>query len=496
MPIHPSGFWMPEISVAQAKIFNCYKRYVLASGPRKSSKTYGNLHRLTRHAWETDRGSIAIFSKNIKVAKEGGVWADLTDIIWPEWFKSGIGIEYGKVGKNYAPGQDGQTRTLYCKLKNRHGNYTKVYLNSLDFDGDVENALKERRFSMIYFAELSKFKTRKVFDTAIMSLRIPHLRYEDHMFLADTNPADEGENSWIYKLWYEERIREMHEDPEFQKDLELVEIMLHENPYLSERERKDVIAAHRHDPDLYARYVDGKWTASNKDSFFVDTYREERHTIGDATKADEVDWEILLPPEKTTTLYTGWDIGDINHAAHIAYKAQDEKGDNHYGVLDEQVVIGERIKLADFVEGFMELMRKWQDFLGTPIIWRHWSDNSSWKYSAAAESTEELIVRRVSGGLIRLGAAPKFNGSVKKRVDLTKIILFENRLIVSAHCIRTRQMFKGLRPGGGKLKYIADNEHKHSFDSLTNIIIAEEPVDLARYQPQAGKIEKEIIELG
>lgn len=484
------------MSHKQLEAFNSYKRYLLLSGPRKSSKTYANEHRLTRHAWETDRGCISIISKNIKTAKEGGVWADLTNIIWPEWFNSGIGIEYGKVGKNYAPGQDGQTRTLYCKLRNRHGNYTTIYLNSLDYDGDVENLLKERRFSMIYFPELSKFKTRKVFDIATQSLRMPHLRYEDHQLIADTNPADEGEDSWIYMLWYLERIQENHPDPEFQKDLELIEIMLHENPYLSEREKKDVIAAHRHDPDLYARYVDGKWTSSTKDSFFADTYREEVHVLGNANSANEGDWEVLLPPENTLTLYTGWDIGDINHAAHIAYKSQDAAMSNQYGIIDEQVVIGERIKLSDFVEAFMELMQKWVDFIGRPILWRHWSDNSSWKYSAAAESTEELIVRRASDGLIKLHAAPKFNGSVKKRVDLTKILLFENRLLVSAHCIRTRQMFKSLRPGGTRIKYIADTEHKHPFDSFTNILIAEEPQDLARYQPTTGRSKPKMIELG
>ncbi|MDU9793834.1 hypothetical protein RGC27_08320, partial [Helicobacter pylori] len=76
--------WIPTISPKQVEIFNCYKPFVLVNGPLKSTKTIGCLHRMIRHAWETDGGRILIITKTIKNAIEGGVWTDFTDVCMPE----------------------------------------------------------------------------------------------------------------------------------------------------------------------------------------------------------------------------------------------------------------------------------------------------------------------------------------------------------------------------------------------------------------------------
>lgn len=486
---------MPNLSPKQLEVYNCYKRYLLVSGPRKSGKTWASLERISRHIWETNHGCVALFSKTVKASKEGGVWKALTEIVWPKWFEAGIGFKYVK-----SPMQDGQTRTMFCKIANMHGNYTTVYLNSLEHVNQAEDKLKERVFSMVYFSELSKFKDRNVFTHAAETLRMPHLDYDDHMFLADTNPADEGEDSWIWKLWFEERRRVDHEDPDFQNDLQLIEIMMTENPFLSQRALMDVIAKYRHDPDQYARYVEGKWVRASRDAFFSLNFKPVEHVVGNIMPKREEDWEIILPHESCTTLYCGWDIGDKNPALSLMQKrtieTEPSKPLNVYDVLDELVVNNQEVGLRDFVEEVMELMVKWETFLGRPLQWVHWSDTSSFGHKIIADATEALRVLQFSEGAIQLQGAYKKAGSQRKRVDLTNRLLFENRIHFSANCVKHIEMMKVLRRGPNQGQYIADIDAKDIFDAFSYVLISEEPKDLAlAAYPRVGKRAPQIVEV-
>jgi len=90
MPIDANGNWYPNIFPKQIQIYNDFHRYVLVSGPRKSGKTTGCIHKIARHLWETPYpyARVGMFCKLMKTAKEGGVWDDLTKIVMPEWLNS------------------------------------------------------------------------------------------------------------------------------------------------------------------------------------------------------------------------------------------------------------------------------------------------------------------------------------------------------------------------------------------------------------------------
>src|SRR5262249_18987491 len=126
--------------------------------------TWAVLHKLVRHLWDTDGARLAMFSKTMKKSKEGGTWSDINRITLPEWIASGIGLRYTTKTNEGTPGPkiDGQTRTPYFRITNRHGTTSEAMLFSLDYDKDVEDKLKEMRFSCIYFSELSKFRERMV----------------------------------------------------------------------------------------------------------------------------------------------------------------------------------------------------------------------------------------------------------------------------------------------------------------------------------------------
>lgn len=472
MPII-DGYWNPLLSPKQAKIASCRKRYHLVSGPKKSGKTLGCCHRVIRHAFETDRARVGLFTKTTKVAKDGGVWTDLTEIVLPEWINGNIGLELVT-----PPRVDGQTRQLYFEILNQHGTKSRISLNSLDYDLDIEAVIRGKRYSMIYFNELSNFKNRKVFDVSIDQLRCVHLGYDDHQWLADCNPADEGEESWIYKIFYVERTDEGHPDIAFRNDLELTEVMIEDNPFLNDRERANLYATFRHDPDLFNRYIRGLWTTGTSDSHFADVFRPEIHVIGDTTHMREEEWEVLLPSESCTELITGSDIGSINHSIHIIAPTVIE-GKISYDVIDEIVLIGEKIGLGDLTDIWMEKMAYWEKFLGHPIHWRHWSDKSAFdSYRPMAELYDYTFIHKHSGGKIMLQAAPKFPESVRKRVDVVRRLLFSDRLLISAKCTKTISMLRSLKKGKNTEYVDRGSIHKHPFDSLSYALLAEAPSDL------------------
>lgn len=484
MPII-DGYWHPNLSIKQAHIASCRKRYHLVSGPKKSGKTIGCCHRVIRHAFETDRARVGVFTKTIKVAKDGGVWTDLVDIALPEWIAGNIGLELVT-----GPKVDGQTRQVYFEILNKFKTKSRIVLNSLDYDKDIEAAIRGKRYSMIYFNELSNFRDRIVFDISIDQLRCVHLGYDDHQWLADCNPADDGEESWIYKLFYIERADEGHADPTFRNDIELTEVMIEDNPFLNDRERTNLYATFRHDPDLFDRYIKGLWVTATRDSHFTDVFRPEFHIIGDATHMREEEWDVLLPSEGCADLISGSDIGSINHSFHIIEPLLVD-GKITYNVIDELVLIGEKVGLGDLTDMFMEKMDYWESFLGRPVLWRHWSDKSAFdSFRPMAELYDQQFIHKYSDGRISLQAAPKFPESVRRRVDVIRRLLFAERLLVSAKCIRTISMLRSLKRGKGASFVDRSSIHKHPFDSLSYALLAEAPADLEpeRVEPRSGKL--------
>jgi hypothetical protein len=472
MPLDASGYWYPSISPKQLEIFNSTGRYLLVSGPRYSSKTIGVLHRLMRHCWETRSGRVGIFCKTIRNAKSG-VWSDLIDVILPEWEANLDGFKV-----TVPPKVDGVTKMHYMRIANMHGNETEIQLHSLDVDHDIEEKIKGTRFSLIFFSELSNFKDSCVFTISKGQLRLPGLPYQKHQWIGDTNPAEEGTNSWIYKMWYEEPGKDDHPDPEYIAQFDLIEAMVDDNPYLSEYDKKDLIATFRPDPELYDRYVLGKWTASSSNSHFGKVFKFDTHVVGNIDSPIENEWEVILPTNNCTELIGGWDLGDRNHAFHILEKVNTVQG-TRWTVLDELVVLHADVSLEDFTGEAMDRIERLEEHLGNEVRWTHWSDTSSMvRYRASANTYDHRVVAAASNGKINLIGAPKFSGSVRQRVKLLKDLLMQNRLHVSAHCVKTVEMFRYLRRGKSVGQYVIGDDNKHSFDSLSYALIGEMSADL------------------
>lgn len=281
-----------------------------------------------------------------------------------------------------------------------------------------------------------------------------------------------------------------------QSDMSVLEVFLEDNPYLSKEEYDEVVSAHSHDPALYARYVKGEWVTASSDAFFNGLFDEDLHVIGNCDSADESLWEGILPTPDRAELFTSWDTGDKNSAILFISRERSESGKYFYSIFDEVVVIDEQVLMEDLVTTVLRKMDKWDNYMGAPQRWQHFSDTSSWNYKIAAQASEQIMIQKLSRGRIRLYAADKYSGAALDAVDMVKRLLFEGRIFFAAHCKYTIEMMKGLSPqrtASGIIK-IPHSPLSHPFDSLRYGLMSLEPQALARESsPRSGSIRPRIV---
>lgn len=458
----------------QIDIFNAgtiedgFKRYILVDGGRLNGKTVGVAHRVFRHLWETPGARFGIVSKTYKAAKQGGVWADLTDIAAPVWInpeqplmgETGMPMEYtSRNGVGVGPAMDPLTRTPYFRVRNMYGGESECYLISLDNDNEIEQKLKSTRWSGLWISELSNFESRIVFDLSILQLRMFHLSAEQHIWIADTNPPEIGEDAWFYKLWYEEIIQENHPRPGFQKALRHIHVKLEDNiAYLSPIQVDALKGTYANDPGEYARHVDGEYVKGHGtlDKHFADVIIPDIHYIEPAIGVDKT----------TDTLYTGWDPGDINHSGHILER-RIVNDVAYWMVLEEVVVVGDRLRIEDFAYMMWEKMLALQHFYKKQFEFVHWADDTAVNAfrSQSGGYDADAIFKATNGNVLLQGAA-KPDGSVRDSVRILRRFLRDERLFVGRNCPQTIDMLEGLRVSKDPKVVVDDGPLKHPFDSL------------------------------
>jgi hypothetical protein len=317
------------------------------------------------------------------------------------------------------------------------------------------------------------------------------LPWDQHQWLADTNPPESGTNNWQHDMWFKERDRENHEDPEYQAQICRIDFTLDDNPFLDDREKKTLIAKYKHRKSLYNRYILGLWEEDMTDGCFSEVFREDIHVLGNIQESDRSKWDIITPTRGCYELMLGLDLGETNHAAVIVEKIGTPSGEPVWAVLDEVVSTEKKVSLREFTEALLFRMSFWESYVKTnhnrELRWKTWSDNSIYRYRSAAEVDEALIVRNLSGGKIRPIATKKFPGSVIARKDILYRLLWEKRIYFSAICPDSISMLKALKPGTTKLEPIKRSRHKHPFDALTYILIGEEPMALEEAGPNISR---------
>jgi len=498
MPTNESGLWEPNLSPKQLEVFRCTDRYVLVTGPRLTGKTVPTMHRIIQHAWTTPDARIGMFTKTIKAGK-GGVWADLTGFAMKEWMEAGLETQDGKEfgytrnksdSKNSVAGPriDGATRMHYLTMRNYWGGESRIELHSLDFDDDIAEKLLNTRFSMIYFAELQNFQSRSVFDLSIQQLRNYGLPYDCHQWISDTNPPEQGVDHFAYDIWFRERIMESF--PEYcrtdndrerfrrrQRGLKLFEFDFDDNPFVDPQQIADLKATYYGKVDEYDRFVLGKWTKTGRSGRWFPMFSNQ-HVIGNCEGIEQAEWEYLNPSKKCTTLYCGFDTGQVNHAAVIMQKRIGSDGEVNWDILDELVSLKEDMLLSDFAEIFASKMDAIEALIGKKVRWISWADSSLDAFRSSSPQTEASIVESFAGGRLSLQFAfeAKLPNSMRKRLQLVADMVARNRIHVSAQCTYAIQMFRELcRPNNrnSNLLIPKGDENKHVWDAISYVIYSE-----------------------
>lgn len=512
MPFDSEGRWHPGTSPKQDALRELCrkKKFVLAAGPRFSTKTLGCLHAIVEHGWNTRRGNDCIITISQTVGIDSGVWKDLTDVVIPQWIEGDFGLEWVK-----EPYTMGVSKKPTCEIVNKYGvdlsgserkkagGTTVFQLESLKVEDEVEDRFKPRRYSGIYVPELSTFRKRNTFTTWTECLRLLGLPANEHLFLADTNPSDEGEASWIYQVWFTLLNMDAEavppEDRALRDNLGRMDFDISDNIFDTSERIAELISKYHHDPDLYARYIEGQWVTASEDALFYKVYRPGFHEIGEYETPANKEPVMMVPEEGCIELLSGWDLGVTNSAVVIAEKVITkrllpnpgkpgeliEKDVPILKFLDELVLVGEDFLMEDFVLEFLKKRAFWEMVCGRPgrILWTNWSDRSAFDFvEPVTKRYHHQIVYDASGGLIQLQAADRGPGSVLERVDMWRKFLFDERLFFSrTKCHKLITMNKSIKRGTSRISVISTGSvHKHPFDAGSYIAASEFPNELQR----------------
>lgn len=499
----PQPMWLPPINLKQFEVFQCFKRYPLVHGPRKSSKTWGIIHKVIRHCFDLDGAMFAIVCKTIKNAKASGVWTLLCNVMLPFWER---GIPTGKwepwmppMWQVGCPGFEvvegpkttGDTKMSFVKIRNRHGTVSEIQCHSLEHDNEVQAKFKGPAYSGFWLSEFDQYmKSRDAFDIFCDALRMPGIPYDQHQIICDCNPPESGPNNWMHDLWFKSvdnpTTDETSAEKRLREHLQRILIMIEDNPQLDPMEKEDLYARYRKRASLFNRFCLGKWEEDVTDGFFSDVYDEGVHIIGKVDGPPETH-EVAVPTARCRVLLRGWDAGlSKNHSFHILEKIMSEHEGRQFVqfcVLDEVVIIREKISLTEFTLMCLERVDVWNKYMlknhNIQLQWRDWSDADALDFRAQAGKSYAGTIYEASNGRMSLQAAPKYKNSKKDRVDLIWQLLHAQRLHISAQLQRTRAMVVNLKAGTGT-DYIKKGDHVHPFDSMSYPIIAEAPLDMIK----------------
>lgn len=481
----PKPKWKPDISEKQQQLVRlCHRRqgaprFILVSGPRHSTKTVGCCHAIVDHLWNVDRAEFACVAPTMTTADDAGFWKSLTNKVIPEYMEGKFGLKW-VTKPNYS-----RTKKNFFEITNKHGTVSRCQLDSLQWEDDAEDKYKNKNYSGIYVSELSYYRKRATFDTLRQTLRGLGWQQWEFMFLADTNPAPEGQSHWAWQVWYDERLREdQNEDFKlWQKQLALMEFKVQDNVFMDAEWHRAQAIMYAHSEDLMARYYYGKWVTASGNSVFYDSFRPSAQIVGEHETPVNQDPEIIIPQENCTDLITGWDPGVSNSAFYIIEKVWILRHDRNgvqkevslFNFLDEVLFLNDERGLDEFVESCMEKITFWEQFMGRDIRWRNWSDRSAFDMrTGVANVYQHQLIRQMSEGKIILQAADRRPGSIRPRIELFKKLLYEDRIrICRSRCPHLIESLQGLPPGRQGAIINKLSHFKHAFDAASYAVCSE-----------------------
>jgi hypothetical protein len=466
-----------------------HRKAIGVFGTRLSGKTTAALGCIADHMWRTKNAAVLILVGTMGGGSTSGVWNLLTETVLPSWFEHDICNDEKNQPMRMKWAPKGEPRAtiakkLVCATTNMHGGISKLELDSLNHEEDVELNYKSRYYTMVYWSEAGEFTQDSSFTTLFLDLRGAGYAPDDFVMLVDANPPDSGEDHFLFKRFFVDRVASDLdiEQQAIANCLHVTNWTMEDNPFLTEDEKNATKGLYRSDPDRYDRYIRGMWKRALKDALFADCFIKAIHVYGDPR--DETPM-LLLPSENCYELITSHDAGGMNPVSYIVEEIvfnqtyEDRSGKQRtrqvsfFQYLDELAYIGKRISVADFTRLKMEKLDFWEKEIGAPVTWWHYSDMS------ALDFTESIADRTVademfaeSEGRIKLIGVEKGAGSVGLRIRLWRKLLTENRVVISGlKCPMLVEMSQSIRRGPADGTVAKGDRFKHPFDAGTYCLV-------------------------
>lgn len=487
----PQEGWIPDLGTVGLEIFNSTAAYNLVHAERFSGKSIAVLHKLTRHVYDYPNAIAVISALTRSQAQIGGVWGKLTDIVLPHWVE-GIGLSGEGAKGQIHPRQD-DVRNRIVWIANRYGGWSLIVLRTMLYADQIQGRLRGMEYTFFMFDEL---QTTGPEDDVYFTKPIQQLyRRSDvplQQYFATTNPADEGEEHWVWKRFLDPE-KKLQSNP---SDYKSFYLPFSENRWITKYQRKQYIEIlkeeGRGDPTADDRNIHGLWVARPKGGgLFNGFYMETVHVIGTKKRR-------LLPLEKLPMIYVGYDMGPRNTSISFEQRIPIEKGAGDlWTIFDEIVLISENVPLRQKVLMLLAKMNFWCKHMDVAFSFLHISDNQafnqkdndgSYEFRKVLNISKELLLKDRQNGSpkypalthirqVQMKPAPKPQGSVSSRViALQSLLIADAGLRVSATCEHHIRMLRNLQENPDKLGHPLKTKSGeiHVFDSCTYPIYATE----------------------
>lgn len=494
--------WKPRLFPKQEGILLDAHKILLVCGPRFSGKSIGIAHKCVMRAWDTWECNIAVVVSSYKVATGGGSWNDV-EIACREWAEAGIESEYGVtfeiMSSDPTTGRPGsklqkESRTPMLEIRNKFGNISTIRLISIDNENEIEEKTKSGRYQLIWLVELSNFKSRRIVTCFYPLLRSAltdshlnpeHVGYfpeDKYQLISDTNPAQDGKQSWIYQWFYEGNCegvpaKDMPYVEAFKKKKHVMEIFIEDNIYLDSEKKSELIGLFAGDPVDYQRFVEGIWPDGTLDkaAMFGDVFTEQLIVEGQ-----------IEVGELTDTLITGFDCGPVNKAFALLER-RIENGKTMWMLLDEVVYVGNSVPLDEFVYEVMSKIMEINDLYKKirpnfkEFKFDHWSDSSSWNLNGDdGTGTEAVEIFNLSRRTIQLQPVEKASKSVEVSCQILRRLMREERFFIGSNCPHAKESFQKIKRTSKAGKTLdPGDKYKHILDAVRYPIFMHEMQEMA-----------------
>lgn len=465
----------PNLSDTQTRIYRDDRsKYILCTGERASGKSWIAVQKLVKHCYE-NFNALAIIIVGVKrQALEGGVWYRLETDILPMW-KRNVGMQYTDTKTN-------SVKDTFCFVSNRYGGWSRILLLSMPVESFVSDRVKGMEPSLVLIDEAQALGSDDYFSKIVQQLGRRQMIQGNQQYIATCNP--DGPSHWLFR-----RFMELPVDPEtgeHNPDYAIYHVPIGENIHnLPDGYYERVMEAVKSDSSgvEYRRMVLGEWIdRPSGAAIFRGYFSEPLHMRGEAAKGTRI------LPKPGYDIILGYDLGTANSAISFMQNIPTREKDL-WVVFDEMVYTDAYIPYTLLVPGIMRRLAFWNTTCKTKFETVHVSDATAFNMYRATDGTyDSLEVERISRetqsafpevDIIKMIECPKFAGSVAARVKVTMKHLAQERLLLSASCGRTKEMFLNLESEKMKDgKYVPDlpfaprrSKHLHIFDAMSYALL-------------------------